>query len=140
MTEDDVNETGGGGGEEAADAREVSPAGLRKRVEDAADSGAFASASGAEAHAASGHGQRTSALMGVPVSMRAVLGTARVPVAEFLALEVGATVQLDRRVGEPVDIVVNEARVASGEIVMMDEATGQLGIRITIIGDEAEAA
>lgn len=139
MSEDEADREEVAGATVSDEANTATPAGLQQRVEDAAGEGAFSAAEPSDAKPGD-RGLRTSALMGVPVSMRAVLGTARVPVSEFLALTVGATVHLDRRVGEPVDIVVNDARVASGEIVMMDEATGQLGIRITAIGDEAEAA
>ena len=89
---------------------------MHGRLREALASGAFAGSDGA--------------LLGVPVTMRAVLGEARVPVSQFLALEAGDTLPLNRLVGEPIDVTVNDAVIARGEIVMLDEDTGRLGVRV----------
>lgn len=67
-------------------------------------------------------------LMDVPLEITAELGTCTMPVAEILKLGNGSVVQLDRAVGEPIDIFVNGRRIARGEIVAVDES---LGIRIS---------
>ncbi|HJU33310.1 MAG TPA: FliM/FliN family flagellar motor switch protein, partial [Hyphomicrobiaceae bacterium] len=50
----------------------------------------------------------------------------------------GAVIPLDRRVGEPVDVVVNGRVVARGEVVVVDEATSRFGISLTeVVGPAA---
>lgn len=66
----------------------------------------------------------------VPVKVQAVLGRARMPVGELLHLGSGTVVELDRRVGEPVDIFVNDRLIARGEVVLIDNA---LGVTLTEI-------
>jgi flagellar motor switch protein FliN/FliY len=66
----------------------------------------------------------------VPVKVQAVLGRARMPVGELLHLTAGTVVELDRRVGEPVDIFVNDRLIARGEVVLIDNA---LGVTLTEI-------
>jgi flagellar motor switch protein FliN/FliY len=53
------------------------------------------------------------------------------PVASLVKLGRGAVIPLDRRVGEPVDVVVNGRVVARGEVVVVDEATSRFGISLT---------
>lgn len=71
-----------------------------------------------------------SAVYNVPVQMSAVLGRATMPVTQLLKLGRGAVVELDRRVGEPIDIYVNNRLVARGEIVVVED---RLGITMTEI-------
>jgi len=71
-----------------------------------------------------------SAVYNVPVTISAVLGRATLPVSQLLKLGRGAVVELDRRVGESVDIFVNNRLVARGEVVIVDE---RLGITMTEI-------
>lgn len=66
----------------------------------------------------------------VPVKVQAVLGRARMPIGELLHLGSGTVVELDRRVGEPVDIFVNDRLIARGEVVLIDNA---LGVTLTEI-------
>lgn len=66
----------------------------------------------------------------VPVKVQAVLGRARMPVGDLLKLKAGIVVELDRRVGEPVDIFVNDRLIARGEVVLIDNA---LGVTLTEI-------
>ncbi|MET0309616.1 MAG: flagellar motor switch protein FliN [Sphingomonas sp.] len=66
----------------------------------------------------------------VPVKVQAVLGRARMPVGDLLHLTSGTVVELDRRVGEPVDIFVNDRLIARGEVVLIDNA---LGVTLTEI-------
>ncbi|NLG62775.1 MAG: flagellar motor switch protein FliN, partial [Candidatus Cloacimonetes bacterium] len=64
----------------------------------------------------------------LPVTIE--LGSTRMTVQEVLELGRGSVVQLDRLVGEPVDILVGERRFAEGEVVVLGE---QFGVRITRI-------
>ena len=61
------------------------------------------------------------AVYGVPVQVAAVLGRATMPVSQLLRLGRGAVVTLDRKVGEPVDVYVNNRLVARGEVVVVDD-------------------
>jgi flagellar motor switch protein FliN/FliY len=64
----------------------------------------------------------------LPVSIE--LGRTRMTVQEVLALTRGSVIQLDRLVGEAIDIFVGERRFAQGEVVVLGE---QFGVRITRI-------
>ena len=70
-------------------------------------------------------------VMRIPVTMKIVLGSATMPVSNLMKLGRGAIIPLDRRVGEPVDVVVNGRIVARGEVVVVDEATSRFGIKLT---------
>ncbi len=66
----------------------------------------------------------------IPVNISAVLGKAHISVAQLLKLNQGSILELDRKVGEAIDIYVNNRLVARGEIVVVDE---QLGVTMTEI-------
>lgn len=70
------------------------------------------------------------AIYNVPVKVSAVLGRASMPVSQLLKLGRGAVIELDRRVGDAVDIYVNDRLVARGEVVVVDQ---HLGITMTEI-------
>ena len=70
------------------------------------------------------------AVFDVPVRISVVLGRTRIPVASLLKLDVGSVVELDRQVGEAVEIFVNERLVARGEIVLVEN---RLGVTMTEI-------
>ena len=70
------------------------------------------------------------AVFEVPVMVSAVLGSARMPVHQLLKLGRGAVIELDRRVGEAIDIYVNNLLIARGEVVMVED---KLGITMTEI-------
>ncbi|WP_315925492.1 flagellar motor switch protein FliN [Mesorhizobium sp. SP-1A] len=79
-------------------------------------------------------------IMNIPVDVQIVLGSAEMPVSELMALEKGSTVALDRRIGEPVDVVVNGRRIARGEITVMENDPSRFGIRLTEIIAQAKSA
>ena len=88
----------------------------------------------AESEAASSAGMMNSAvIMNIPVEVEIVLGSTEMPVSELMALQKGSTVALNRRVGEPVDVVVNGRRIARGEITVLDNDPSRFGIRLTEI-------
>jgi flagellar motor switch protein FliN/FliY len=70
------------------------------------------------------------AVFDVPVQVSAVLGRARMDVGDLLNLAPGTVLELDRRVGEAIDIYVNNRLVARGEVVLVEE---KLGVTMTEI-------
>ena len=70
------------------------------------------------------------AVYDVPVQVSAVLGKTRMEVSQLLKLGRGAVVELDRKVGEAIDIYVNNRLVARGEVVVVEE---RLGVTMTEI-------
>ena len=70
------------------------------------------------------------AVYNIPVQVSAVLGRATLEVSQLLKLGRGAVVELDRKVGEAIDIYVNNRLVARGEVVVVDE---RLGVTMTEI-------
>lgn len=70
------------------------------------------------------------AIYDVPVRVSAVLGKTNLQVSKLLQLGPGAVLELDRKVGEAVDIFVNNRLVARGEVVLVEE---KLGITMTEI-------
>lgn len=71
------------------------------------------------------------AIYDVPVDVSAILGHASLHVSQLLKLGRGAIIELDRKVGEAIDIYVNNRLVARGEIVVMDD--NQIGVTMTEI-------
>jgi flagellar motor switch protein FliN/FliY len=67
----------------------------------------------------------------IPVTVSAVLGKATMQVSQLLKLGRGAVVELDRKLGEAIDIYVNNRLVARGEVVMVDD--NRLGVTMTEI-------
>ena len=57
-----------------------------------------------------------------------MLGSTEMPVSELMALQKGSTVALNRRIGEPVDVVVNGRRIARGEITVLENDPSRFGI------------
>ena len=70
------------------------------------------------------------AVFDVPVQVSAVLGRSRMDVADLLKLGPGTVLELDRRVGEAIDIYVNNRLVARGEVVLVED---KLGVTMTEI-------
>ncbi len=70
------------------------------------------------------------AVFDVPVQVSAVLGRARMDIGDLLKLGPGTVLELDRKVGEAIDIYVNNRLVARGEVVLVEE---KLGVTMTEI-------
>ena len=105
----DLAELDGGQAAEGAESRDV----------DLADSGKTP-----------GSAKDLEAVYDIPVQVSAVLGKANMQVAQLLKLGRGAVVELDRKVGEAVDIYVNNRLVARGEVVVVED---RLGVTMTEI-------
>jgi len=74
-------------------------------------------------------------LKDVPLRLTVELGRARLLVREVLALRDGSVVELDRQAGAAVDVLVNGALIARGEVVVVDE---RFGVRITEVVGPSE--
>ena len=74
--------------------------------------------------------QDLEAVYDVPVTVSAVLGKSAMEVSQLLKLGKGTIVELDRKVGEAIDIYVNDRLVARGEVVLVED---RLGITMTEI-------
>jgi len=74
-------------------------------------------------------------LLDVPLTITVELGQATMTIRELLELGQGAIKRLDRKAGQPVDVLVNGHRLARGEVVVLDE---DFGIRVTDIVSKAQ--
>ena len=120
MADDDTQQDakGGEGGLDLAELDGGRP-GDESREVDLADSGKIP-----------GNAKDLEAVYDIPVQVSAVLGKANMQVAQLLKLGRGAVVELDRKVGEAVDIYVNNRLVARGEVVVVED---RLGVTMTEI-------
>ncbi len=79
-------------------------------------------------------GEKTAAdlatVFDVPVNISAVLGKSHMSVAQLLKLNKGSVLELDRKVGEAIDIFVNNRLIARGEVVVVED---RLGVTMTEI-------
>jgi flagellar motor switch protein FliN len=66
----------------------------------------------------------------VPVNVSAVLGRTKLDVGDLLSIAPGKVLELDRKVGEAIDIMVNNRLVARGEVVLVED---RLGVTMTEI-------
>jgi flagellar motor switch protein FliN/FliY len=79
-------------------------------------------------------GNNLGMLLDIPIPVTVEVGRTRVQLEELLQLGKGSVLRLDKKVGDPVDLLLNGKKVAQGEVVAVDE---QLGIRITrVLSDE----
>ncbi|MBB4064107.1 flagellar motor switch protein FliN [Gellertiella hungarica] len=69
-------------------------------------------------------------IMDIPIDVQIVLGTSRMQVSGLMNLNEGATIALDKKIGEPVDIMVNGRRIARGEITVMENDDTRFGVRL----------
>ena len=74
-------------------------------------------------------------ILDVPVTLSMEVGRTRIPIRNFLQLNQGSVVELDRTAGEPLDVYVNGTLVAHGEVVVVNE---RFGIRLTDVISPAE--
>lgn len=75
--------------------------------------------------------QDLEAVYDISVTVSAVLGKSTMQVSQLLKLGRGAVVELDRKLGEAIDIYVNNRLIARGEVVMVDD--NRLGVTMTEI-------
>jgi flagellar motor switch protein FliN/FliY len=74
---------------------------------------------------------RLASVMDIPVTLSIVLGEQSIPLGKLYTLNRGSVIVLDKQVGEPVDILVNDRLVARGEVQLTDD--GRLAVAMTEI-------
>jgi len=117
---EDTSESGGTSETENMDWQELDqPDGAAEQKSPAQDSGDDAEDCG-----------DLEAIFDVPVKVSAILGITNLTVNQLLKLGSGSVVELDRKVGEAIDIYVNNRLVARGEVVLLED---KLGITMTEI-------
>lgn len=70
----------------------------------------------------------------VPVEVQVMIGSTKMLVSELMALEKNSIVTLNSKIGDPVDMLVNGTKVATGELEVMDNDPEKICIRITQLG------
>jgi flagellar motor switch protein FliN len=78
-------------------------------------------------------------IMDIPIDVQIVLGTSRMQVSGLMNLTEGATIALDRKIGEPVEIVVNGRMIGRGEITVLDEDDTRFGVKLIEIMSTSKA-
>lgn len=73
-------------------------------------------------------GRPIDAMMNVGLHVQVVVGRSRMPIAQLLKLSRGSVIELDRRIGDPVDIVVSNVTIGRGDLVKLED--GKLGVTI----------
>jgi flagellar motor switch protein FliN/FliY len=98
----------------------------------------FQNAAGVKSVEALGDGRNLDVVMRIPVSVRIVLGSTKMPISNLVKLGRGSIIPLDRKVGEAVDIMVNDRVVARGEVVLIDDKESRFGVSLTeVVGWDA---
>lgn len=126
-TDDDLSSFGGDfGGSSFGGLEQETPA-------SSFDGGSFGSSS-FDAHPAgepgSGMTSNLDLIMDIPIDVQIVLGTSRMQVSGLMNLTEGATIALDRKIGEPVEIVVNGRIIGRGEITVLDGDETRFGVKL----------
>lgn len=76
-------------------------------------------------------GRNIEAMLNVDLNVQVILGHARMPISQLLKLSRGSVIELDRRIGEPVDVVINDRLVARGDLVKLEG--DRIGVTLTEI-------
>jgi flagellar motor switch protein FliN/FliY len=79
---------------------------------------------------ASGGNARVDLVLGIPIDVQIILGSSRMAVSSLMELSEGATIALDRKIGEPVEIMVNGKLIGRGEITVMESDETRFAVRI----------
>lgn len=89
---------------------------------------------------ATGTQTRADLVLDIPIEVQVVLGTSRLQVSELMDLTEGATIGLDRKIGEPVEIMVNGKLIGRGEITVLENDDTKFGVKmIEVIGSKPKA-
>lgn len=76
-------------------------------------------------------GGMPNAMSQIPVTVQVMLGTATLQLSDLMDLEPGTDLLLDQAIGEPVIVIVNGAKIAKGELYVLEDQGDKLGVRIT---------
>lgn len=105
---------------------------------ESADAGVSDFGSGSSVTGATGSNSRADLVMDIPIDVQVVLGTSRMQVSELMDLNEGATIGLQRKIGEPVEIMVNGKLIGRGEITVLENDDTRFGVKmIEVIGTKA---
>lgn len=105
---------------------------------ESADPGVSDFGSGSSVTGATGSNSRADLVMDIPIDVQVVLGTSRMQVSELMDLNEGATIGLQRKIGEPVEIMVNGKLIGRGEITVLENDDTRFGVKmIEVIGTKA---
>ncbi|AGA64176.1 Flagellar motor switch protein FliN [Liberibacter crescens BT-1] len=69
-------------------------------------------------------------IMDIPINMQIILGSCRMQISSLMNLSEGAIITLDKRIDEPVDIAVNDRKIAKGEITILENNDAHFGIKL----------
>jgi flagellar motor switch protein FliN len=69
-------------------------------------------------------------IMDIPIDVQIMLGSSRLQVSGLMNLNEGATIALDKKIGEPVDIMVNGRKIARGEITVLENDDTRFGVKL----------
>lgn len=83
------------------------------------------------AQTAEAGGHNINAMLNVSLNVQIVLGHSRMPIAQLLSLSRGSVIELDKKIGEPVDVMINDRLVARGDLVKVGE--NRIGVTLTEI-------
>lgn len=85
---------------------------------------------GAPSPLGSGLTENLELIMDIPIDVQIVLGTSKMLVSGLMGLEEGAIIALDRKIGEPVEILVNGRCIARGEITVLEHDDTRFGVKL----------
>ncbi len=108
----------------AADTIESAPEAAPEVSEEAAQSAPIGETLGDAIGAAAGKngaGQTIEAMVNVGLNVQIVLGRTRMPIAQLLKLSRGSIIELDKSIGQPVEVVINDRLVARGDLVKLKD-------------------
>ncbi|MCB1380988.1 MAG: FliM/FliN family flagellar motor switch protein [Alphaproteobacteria bacterium] len=84
-----------------------------------------------EEHEAAPSGRNIDAMLNVGLQVQVILGRSRMPISQVLKLTRGSIIELDKRIGDPVEVMINDRLVARGDLVKL--AGERLGVELTEI-------
>lgn len=87
---------------------------------------------------ASGSTSRIDLVLGIPIDVQIILGSSRMAVSSLMNLSEGATIALDRKIGEPVEIMVSGRLIGRGEITVLDSDDARFAVRIIEVFGEPQ--
>lgn len=76
-------------------------------------------------------GKSIDAMLNVGMNIQIVLGYSRMPISDLLTLSRGSVIELDKKIGEPVDVIINQSLVARGDLIKVGD--NRIGISLTEI-------
>jgi len=76
-------------------------------------------------------GRNIDAMLNVGLQVQIILGRSRMPIAQLLKLSRGSIIELDKKIGDPVEVMINDRLVAKGDLVKLQD--DRLGVSLTEI-------